>query len=102
MNEEEKQKFIEIIESIKTIRLNKSKDYGNSWKIFGLKGVQYQIASKFIRMWNLTRKGKDPHNESLRDTFLDMANYAIMAVQLIDMDLIEDTLLEFNEENNGK
>lgn len=86
MNEQEKEQFIAIIESIKELRLRKSADYGNSWKIFGLMGVVYQIMSKSIRIWNLTKKGETtPTNESLRDSFIDMANYAIMAVQLIDM-----------------
>lgn len=88
MNENETKQFIEIIESIKELRLRKSADYGNSWKIFGLMGVVYQIMSKSIRIWNLTRDGKDPQNESLRDSFIDIANYGIMAAQLIDM---EDT-----------
>lgn len=85
MNEEETKKFIDIIESIKELRLRKSADYGNSWKIFGLMGVVYQVMSKSIRIWNLVRKETQPANESLRDSFVDMANYAIMAVQLIDM-----------------
>lgn len=89
MNEQEKEQFIGIIESIKELRLKKSADYGNSWKIFGLMGVVYQIMSKSIRIWNLTRAGKDPKNESLRDSFIDMANYAIMAAQLIDMNETE-------------
>lgn len=85
MTEEEKKHFIEIVETIKELRLRKSEDYGTSWKIFGLMGIVYQLASKFIRIWNLTRSGKDPSNESLRDSFIDMANYAIMGAQLIDM-----------------
>lgn len=89
MNENEKKQFIEIIETIKELRLRKSEDYGNSWKVFGLMGVVYQIMSKSIRIWNLTRNGKDPKNESLRDSFIDMANYAIMAAQLLDLNETE-------------
>lgn len=84
MNENEKENFIGIIESLKELRLKKSQDYGNSWKIYGLIGVVWQINSKFIRMQNLLSSKKDPANEPLRDTFIDMANYCIMAVQLID------------------
>lgn len=103
MTEEEGKAFLAIIESIKETRMRKSHDYGNSWKIFGLRGVLYQIASKFIRLWNLTIKGKEPKNEPIRDTLLDMANYAIMGVQLLDMGKIEDTLIEFDEGNkDGK
>lgn len=89
MNEEETKAFIELIDSIKELRLRKSADYGNSWKIWGLEGVVWQIKSKFIRMSNLLQTKKDPANEPLRDTFLDMANYCIMAVQLIDQKEVE-------------
>lgn len=89
MNEEETKAFIELIDSIKELRLRKSADYGNSWKIWGLEGVVWQIKSKFIRMNNLLQTKKDPANEPLRDTFLDMANYCIMAVQLIDQKEVE-------------
>ena len=43
----------------------------------------------------LTKEGKEPKNESLRDTFIDMANYAIMAVQLIDMNETSDKFSQF-------
>lgn len=92
MNELEKQHFTDIIESIKELRLSKSNDYGTSWKIYGLQGVLWQIRSKFIRMLNLTTSGKDPKHESLRDTMIDMANYSIMAVQLIDMNATDDEI----------
>lgn len=82
MTEKEKEQFIAIIEGIKELRLRKSADYGNSWKVFGLIGIIYQIMSKSLRIWNL--RNKDPKNESIRDSFIDMANYSIMAVQLID------------------
>lgn len=96
MNEKEKQNFLDIIESVKQLRLRKSADYGTSWKIFGLEGVLYQIRSKFVRIMNLTDKNREdaPANESLRDSFIDMANYAIMAVQLIDMNEVDDKFSE--------
>jgi len=100
MNEEEKKKFVEIIESIKELRLKKSEDYGTSWKVFGLDGILYQIRSKFVRIMNLTEPNKSPANESLRDSFIDLANYSIMAVQLIDSGETEDSfkkLLKINK-----
>jgi len=105
MNEKEKQQFIEIIESIKELRLKKSQDYGYSWKIYGIDGIVWQLKSKFIRMTNLIRKGSvQPANEPLVDTFMDIANYAMMAVQLIKSGDVEDQideLLTIKEENNA-
>lgn len=95
MNEKEIKHFIKIIESIKELRLKKSKDYGYSWKIYGIEGITWQLKSKFIRMTNLMNKGGiQPANEPLVDTFRDIANYAIMAVQLIESGEVEDKIEE--------
>ena len=76
--------FVKIVNEIVELKKKKASDYGNSWRIFGLVGIYYQIGNKFFRLWNLTQKNKDPKNESLRDTLRDMAVYCIMAMQLID------------------
>ena len=95
MNKKEIQQFIDIIENIKELRLRKSKDYGYSWKVYGLEGVVWQLKSKFIRMTNLMNKGNiKPANEPLTDTFKDIANYAIMAIQLIESGNVDDQINE--------
>jgi hypothetical protein len=94
MNEDEKKHFIEIIDSLKDLRIRKSNDYGYSWKIYGLDGIVWQLKSKFIRMTNLVNSGLKPTNEPLEDTFRDIANYAIMAIQLIESGDVEDKIEE--------
>jgi len=85
--EDELKKFETILSELAEIKRNKSADYGNSWKVFGLMGVIYQIMSKSLRIWNL--RNKDPKNEPLRDSFRDIAVYGIMAMQLIDSEETE-------------
>ncbi len=103
MNEEEAKKFIDIIEQIKDLRLMKSADYGYSWKVYGLEGVVWQLKSKFIRMTNLLNTKKNPVNEPLIDTFRDIANYAIMAIQLIESGDTDDKINELlTIKQNGK
>lgn len=97
MNEKEKEQFIEIIDSLKELRINKSNDYGYAWKVWGLDGIVWQLKSKFIRMTNLVNSGKDPTNEPLVDTFKDIANYAIMAIQLIESGNTADKINELLE-----
>lgn len=92
MNNNEIDNFIKIINEIVNLKKNKSKDYGNSWRLFGLEGLYIQIGSKFARLWNL--KNKDPKNEPLRDTLRDMAVYCIMAMQLIDSEEIKPLIDE--------
>ena len=50
--------------------------------MFGLEGIMYQVMNKSMRIWNLRKR--EPENESLRDSYIDLAVYAIMACQLID------------------
>jgi len=91
MNDQEKEQFAAILNELSHLRLNKNEDYGNSWKIFGLMGIVYPIGGKFIRIWNLL-KGKEPKNESLRDSFKDIAIYCTMAMQLLDNEETEPLL----------
>lgn len=36
------------------------------------------IATKVVRIMELTGSGRDPRNESVEDTLLDLANYAVL------------------------
>ena len=43
-------------------------------------GLAVRMNDKVSRLINLLIKGKEPNNESLEDTFVDLANYSIMAL----------------------
>lgn len=46
---------------------------------FALEGVWFRINDKVQRWKNMILTGQKPNNESLYDTFMDIANYAIIA-----------------------
>lgn len=46
---------------------------------FALMGIWFRISDKMARWQNLLRTEKEPNCESLYDTFMDVANYAIFA-----------------------
>lgn len=46
---------------------------------FALTGIWFRISDKMARWKNLTMNGENPNYESLYDTFMDIANYAIFA-----------------------
>jgi len=56
---------------------------------FALEGVWFRLNDKVSRWKNLLRLNSDPYNESLYDTFMDIANYAIIA-KLISRGLWKD------------
>jgi hypothetical protein len=72
----------------KHILLSKHKDYGpkNISESPGgpLNGLRVRMWDKFARINHLIDTGATPEHESLKDSFLDMANYAIIAMLVLD------------------
>lgn len=68
--------------------IRKHRDYGpkNIAQSPGgaLNGLRVRIHDKLARINNLVDSGKDPENESLRDSFIDLANYAMIALMVLD------------------
>lgn len=56
---------------------------------FALEGVWFRLNDKVQRWRNMIFTGQEPNNESLYDTFMDIANYAIIA-KLISRGLWDD------------
>jgi hypothetical protein len=70
--------------------VKKHKDYGpkNISESPGgpLNGLRVRMHDKLARINHLYDSGATPENESLRDSFIDMANYAIIALMILDGD----------------
>jgi len=68
--------------------LSKHKDYGptNISHAPGgpINGLRVRMHDKLARINHLTDSGKEPENESLRDSFIDLANYAIIGLLVLD------------------
>jgi len=65
--------------------LKKNKDYGDAFAKYGPVGVIVRIGDKIQRLSSVTKNGVHlVNNESLRDTLIDLHNYAAMAVMLLD------------------
>ena len=69
------------------VLLNKHLDYGPK-NISGspggsLNGLRVRMHDKLARINHLMDSGATPQNESLEDSFLDLANYAIIAQLVI-------------------
>lgn len=70
------------------VLVKKQKDYGPSNIASApggpLNGLRVRIYDKVSRINNLVDSGATPENESLKDSFLDLANYAIIALMVLD------------------
>ena len=63
----------------------KNIDYGDAFAKYGSIGVLMRIEDKIQRSLSITKNGVNLVNdEGLRDTLLDLHNYAAMALMLLD------------------
>lgn len=79
---------VSISAELSKLLIKKHKDYGplNISRSPGgpLNGLRVRIWDKVARINNLLDSGSTPENESLRDSFLDLANYSIIALMVLD------------------
>jgi len=83
-NEAVQQKF----QYAKHVLLSKHKDYGPTNISLSpggpLNGLRVRMHDKLARINHLIDTGASPEHESLKDSFLDLANYAIIAMLVLD------------------
>ena len=76
----------------------KNQDYGDAFATYGTVGVLVRMGDKIMRLQNITNKGITlVDDEKLRDTLIDLHNYAGMAAMLLD-ETTENPILEDNSE----
>lgn len=65
----------------------KNTDYGDAFATYGPVGVLVRMGDKLARLQQINKSGIAlVDTESLRDTLIDLHNYAAMAIMLIDED----------------
>ena len=63
----------------------KNKDYGDAFANFGPIGVIVRMGDKINRLMNITKTNVTMvKDEGVRDTLIDLHNYAAMAIMLMD------------------
>jgi len=83
MNRVEQMKKIQ--EEALELFTRKNIDYGDAFAEFGVIGVLMRIEDKLKRSLSITKNGVNlVKDEKIRDTLIDLHNYAAMALMLID------------------
>jgi hypothetical protein len=68
-----------------TLFEKKNKDYGDAFANFGTIGVLVRLSDKISRAVSISNSSVTlVKDESLRDTLIDLHNYAAMAIMLMD------------------
>ena len=84
-------KFSEVVynytDGMAELLIRKQKDYGpkNISLAPGgpLNGLRVRMFDKLARINNLLESGATPQNEPIRDSFIDLANYAIIGLLVL-------------------
>lgn len=65
--------------------IKKNADYGDAFAKYGTIGVLMRIEDKLQRSMSITKSGIHlVQDEGMRDTLIDLHNYAAMALMLLD------------------
>jgi len=95
------EQFENIQNECKLIFKNKNKDYGDAFSNHGPVGVIVRISDKISRFVNVSKnKISLVDNESLRDTLLDLHNYAAMAIILLDEEETSQKMIKTHGTNH--
>lgn len=72
-----------VCQQMLEIFLKKHKDYGKGNVLdMGELGIAFRISEKFNRIKHLLMSGRKPENESIDDSWIDIAVYAVIAILL--------------------
>ena len=83
MNRE--QQMIKIQNEALELFKRKNQDYGDAFATHGVMGVLIRIEDKLKRSISITNSGINlVKDEKIRDTLIDLHNYAAMAIMLLD------------------
>ena len=79
------EQMTKIQEEAKSLFKRKNADYGDLFANYGTVGVLVRMGDKIQRLQSISNKGINlVKDESLRDTLIDLHNYAAMAILLLD------------------
>lgn len=100
--EEHTIKFNAILDELKDLHERKNNNYSSdeeplanlrackSMGISPVTGVVLRLGDKYSRLCELSKGKPDLVGESMKDTFRDMAVYAILAMMLLDEEIVID------------
>lgn len=73
--------FSQVCDELLKTFLKKHKDYGKGNILdMGELGIAFRISEKFNRIKHLLMSGNQPNHESVEDSWIDIAVYAVIAV----------------------
>ena len=88
--------YKEVISACQELFAKKTRDYGTAWRVLRLPSITDQIYIKAQRIRSIQDKGQQKVEDSIKDEFIAIVNYCVMA--LIQMKLEATSELELTAE----
>ena len=89
--------YREVIATCKALFEKKTRDYGTAWRILRLPSITDQIFIKAQRIRSIQEKGSQKVEDSVRDEFIGIINYCVIAMIQLKLAGPENLDLAFEE-----
>lgn len=80
------QQYDTAIHACRNIFINKTKDYGTSWRVYRTISIADQIYIKAKRIRNIQEKGIQKIDDNVTGEFMGILNYAVIGLIQLDID----------------
>ncbi len=85
MVEKTTSEYKQVIATCKALFAKKTKDYGTAWRILRLPSITDQILIKAQRIRSIQEKGIQKIEDPVKDEFIGIINYCLIAIIQIDL-----------------
>ena len=97
MVEKTAQQYRNVISICSSLFEKKTRDYGTAWRILRLSSITDQIFIKAQRIRSIQEKGTQKVDDPIRDEFVGIINYCIIALMQIRLEGNHQMELSFEE-----
>jgi hypothetical protein len=89
--------YNEVLNTCRTLFINKMKDYGSAWRILRLPSLTDQIFIKAQRIRGLQQNIEQKVDEGQASEFIGIINYSLMALIQLEKGVVEQPDLNLDE-----
>jgi hypothetical protein len=89
--------YKEVIGTCKALFEKKTRDYGTAWRILRLPSITDQIFIKAQRIRSIQEKGTQKVSDPIKDEFIGIINYCIIALIQIRLDKSDKMEMTYEE-----
>ena len=98
MNELTLQQYENAFAKCKLVYMNKTTDYGTSWRILRARSITDQIYINVKRMRTIDEAGEQRIGDTIESEFLGIVNYGIIAIVQLQLEHQKDVAIELSKE----